>query len=325
VLKYSPPIVLGAFPDGVIAFVNSSFLADVRFDGAGNLYAADGDDNRLVSPPFSSSMRILIYPSYSFLPQLFIPQEETLKSVGGAASYVYGQSNLSSETPEQVSVTSLYYPTSLTLAHGMVVVCSSAENRVLVFPPGPPAVNGIAAIRVLGQPDFMSHNRGSALDEMFLPYGVVYDDATNTLWVTDTYNNRILRFSNSIVPVQELAPLDVVITFQGQQPTVFFYPKGLLRRGYTLLKSSLTPLTKIDPVSGSIYPGQKQLLIQPQVIEELDSNETVTSTTALPWLNYTASTTAHAWDNQYFVFSVVFHGGAQVFPCDGDLLTPPSL
>jgi hypothetical protein len=66
-------------------------------------------------------------------------------------------------------------------------------------------------------------------------------------------------------------------------------------------------------VSGSIYPGQKQLLIQPQAIEELDSNKTVVSTTTLPLLNYTVSTTVDASNNQHFTFSSVLHGGAQVF------------
>jgi len=162
-----------------------------------------------------------------FQQKVFIPQEETLKSVGGIASYVYGQSNLSSETPEQFSATSLNYAAGLALADGVVIVCSSNENRVMVFPPGPPASNDIAAIRVLGQPDFTSIAHGFALDQMYLPYGVAYDGVANTLWVTDTQNNRILRFSDFIVPVQNLAPLDVIITFQRQQPTVFVYPKGL--------------------------------------------------------------------------------------------------
>jgi len=66
-------------------------------------------------------------------------------------------------------------------------------------------------------------------------------------------------------------------------------------------------------MSGSIYPGQKQLLIQPQAIEELDSNKTVISATTLPLLNYTISTTVDAWDNQHFTFSSALHGDAQVF------------
>jgi len=48
--------------------------------------------------------------------------------------------------------------------------------------------------------------------------------------VADTLNNRVLSFENFMVRVQDLALLDVVVTFQGQQPTVFVYPKGLFRR-----------------------------------------------------------------------------------------------
>jgi len=164
---------------------------------------------------------------------VFIPQTETLKSMGAVASYVYGQSDVYSKTPEPTSATSLNYTAGLAIAaDGMVVVCSSNDNRVMVFPPGPPVSNDIAAIQVLGQPDFTSHVSGSALDRMSLPYDVAYDSVANTLWVVDTFNSRLLRFSKFIVRVQNLnESLGVVIPFQGQQPTVFVYPKGLLRKG----------------------------------------------------------------------------------------------
>ena len=83
---------------------------------------------------------------------------------------------------------------------------------------------------------------------MSLPYDAAYNGVANTLWVLDTFNSRLLRFSKFIVRVQNLSSLDVVITFQGQQPTVFAYPKGLFA--------------------------------QSQAIEELDSNDTVISTSA---------------------------------------------
>ena len=86
---------------------------------------------------------------------------------------------------------------------------------------------------LLGQPDFTSHASGSALDRMSLPYDVAYDSLANTLWVVDTLNSRVLSFPDFMVRVQNLNDsLDVVITFQGQQPTVFVYPKGLPKRRY---------------------------------------------------------------------------------------------
>jgi DNA-binding beta-propeller fold protein YncE len=150
--------------------------------------------------------------------------------MGAVASHVYGQSDVY-KTLEPTSATSLNYTAGLAIADGMVVVCSSNDNRVMVFPPGPPVSNDIAAIRVLGQPDFASHGSGSTLSRMSLPYDVAYDSVANTLWVVDTFNSRVLSFSNSIVRVlQNLTSLDVIITFQGQQPTVFVYPKGLFEK-----------------------------------------------------------------------------------------------
>jgi len=236
VLKYSPPIVLGAFPDGVIGppYVNFFSPSNLRFDVAGNLYVSDTLAYRLVcpsSPPLSFLFLLQTLFSPPQTKKVFISKEETSKSVGAVASHVYGQSNLSSETQEPISATSLNYAVGLTLADGMVVVCSADENRVMVFPPGPPASNNIPAIRVLGQPSFTSGVHGSTLDRMILPYGVVYDNVANTLWVADTLNNRILSFKDFIVQVlQNLTSLDVVIAFQGRQPTVFVYPKGLFLR-----------------------------------------------------------------------------------------------
>jgi len=231
--------------------------------------------------------------------------------MGAVASHVYGQADLYSKTPEQISATSLNYSIGLAIADGMVVVCSANDNRVMVFPPGPPASDGIAAIRVLGQPDFTSQASGSALDRMSLPWDVAYDSVANTLWVVDTFNSRVLSFENFVVRVQGLTSLGVAITFQGQ-PSVFVYPKGFVE-GRPLLENPLTH--KIDPVTANIYPGQKQLLIQPQVIEELEnSNETVPSTSTLSLLNYTVSTTVDASNNQQFTFSAPeLPGGAQVF------------
>ena len=245
--------------------------------------------------------------------------------MGAVASHVYGQADLYSKTPEQISATSLNYSIGLAIADGMVVVCSANDNRVMVFPPGPPASDGIAAIRVLGQPDFTSQASGSALDRMSLPWDVAYDSVANTLWVVDTFNSRVLSFENFVVRVQGLTSLGVVITFQGQQPSVFVYPKGFVE-GRPLLENPLTH--KIDPVTANIYPGQRQLLIQPQVIEELEnSNETVSSTSTLSLLNYTVSTTVDASNNQQFTFSAPeLPGGAQVFfvYCGSPTLTLPS-
>ena len=147
--------------------------SNLRFDVAGNLYVSDPRLSIGMSVPLAPLFLLSISspPPPPKQKKVFIFKEETSKSVGAVASY--GQSNVSSETHEPpISATSLNY--TLPLADGMVIVCSADENRVLVFPPGPPASNDIAAIRVLGQPGFTSDLYGSALDRMSLPYGVIY-------------------------------------------------------------------------------------------------------------------------------------------------------
>ncbi len=82
---------------------------------------------------------------------------------------------------------------------GNLYVADSQSNRVVRFL-GASLTTGMNADLVLGQADFNSKqaNRGSAAaaNTMYQPYSVAIDKYDN-VWVSDTLNNRILKFSSA--------------------------------------------------------------------------------------------------------------------------------
>jgi len=87
----------------------------------------------------------------------------------------------------------LSQPTYLALdAAGNLYVADSSNNRVLRFP----ADGTTTAVQVLGQPDFISASPGATPTTLNYPQGIVVDNAGN-LYVSDTYNSRVLAYSAS--------------------------------------------------------------------------------------------------------------------------------
>ncbi len=77
---------------------------------------------------------------------------------------------------------------------GNLWVTDNQNCRVLRFPAGEPrGVAGDTADMVLGQPDFTSWGCGSEPDRMFAP-AAVRVDATGSVYVADSLNNRVLIF-----------------------------------------------------------------------------------------------------------------------------------
>jgi uncharacterized protein (TIGR03437 family) len=74
---------------------------------------------------------------------------------------------------------------------GQLLVSDVLLNRVLLFVP--PFTSGMAASKVIGQPDFTSSNSGSAPDRLNNPYGIGVD-SDDRLYVADAINNRVQFF-----------------------------------------------------------------------------------------------------------------------------------
>ena len=131
---------------------------------------------------------------------------QTALSPGPQAQASSGQVGQSSATSTSCTLP----PSSQSLCHpeqsdidpltGNLWVADHADNRVLMFPKVGGAISPFARV-VLGQQDFASYlcNQGGAPSAKTLcnPRGVAVDSAGN-IWVSDTGNNRVLKYS---VPV----------------------------------------------------------------------------------------------------------------------------
>jgi sugar lactone lactonase YvrE len=168
-----PDLVTGApgLSDTVIA--GASALA---FDAAGNLWAADAPNNRVLrfTAPFAS---------------------------GAAATFVLGQSGYllgAANRGGAVGANTLDWPAGVAVdAGGNVWVSDSGSSRVLRWTAASVgaafASPGPSADTVLGQALLTSAAAGVSQSALNNPGGI-YFDAIGNLWVADSFNSRVLRF-----------------------------------------------------------------------------------------------------------------------------------
>jgi len=80
-------------------------------------------------------------------------------------------------------------------AAGTLYVSAYSNNRILVFKNAAAKADGAAADGVIGQPDFTTTTPGLSERKLGGVYIGMALDAAGRLWVSDSDNNRILRFS----------------------------------------------------------------------------------------------------------------------------------
>jgi len=154
VLEYKPPFSTGMAASLVLGQGNFTNNAEsigptamngpwaVAFDGSGNLWVADYDNNRVLEfvPPFTNNMAATV--------------------VLGQADLVHNAINEGFPTPTAATLSS---PLQVAFSsNGNLWVNDSGNNRTLVF--APPFINGMNATDVIGQPSFSadSPNQGLA-------------------------------------------------------------------------------------------------------------------------------------------------------------------
>ena len=155
-------------------------------DKNGDLFVADAGNGRVLRfpAPFSVSAGLVQRPNL-----------------------VLGQANLTTKVTDPTSRT-MSYPYGLGLTvEGHVVVSDFGHNRVLFFRrPSGDFVNGMAAERVLGQPDFFSSSRNSSTTAgMSGPSGLALD-TDDRLYLADSLNNRVLVFDRVTVTGNNAPP-----------------------------------------------------------------------------------------------------------------------
>ncbi len=96
---------------------------------------------------------------------------------------------------------------------GRLYVSEDYGNRVLWFDSAYAKPNGANADGVLGEPDFVTDSAVASKNGLASPWGTCIDPITNTFWIADAANNRILRFTAS-TPLTSVA-------FASTQPTQF--------------------------------------------------------------------------------------------------------
>ncbi|MBN1899833.1 hypothetical protein JW926_00740 [Candidatus Sumerlaeota bacterium] len=118
--------------------------------------------------------------------------------MGKEADMVLGQNDFGGDRPNVggISPTSLSAPLGLFVAsNGNLHVCDSGNNRILIF--SPPIANDVIADGLLGQYSYDSGDpdAGAAISNVgfYYPTAVIVDTALN-VYVTDTFNNRVLYF-----------------------------------------------------------------------------------------------------------------------------------
>ena len=74
-------------------------------------------------------------------------------------------------------------------------VTDSSNNRLLRFSSISTKANGAAADGVIGQADFVTGTSAVSSQAFNFPRGTAFVDATGSLWIADSFNNRVLRFA----------------------------------------------------------------------------------------------------------------------------------
>ena len=163
--------------------------AGIAVDANGNLYVAVPHDNR-----------VLVF--------------STAAGSGSSATNVFGQNNFTTTTPDtavypQASASTLSAPSDVKVdGSGNVFIADSANNRVIRIPAG-----SKSATQIRGQNNPVSNGpnqiKPSSID---VPYqmAIDYSQSPYALYVSDTGNNRVLVWNDS-VHFQDGDPADLVI------------------------------------------------------------------------------------------------------------------
>ena len=124
--------------------------------------------------------------------------------MGNAPSLILGQPGPQYSGPLGIGVQGLNAPVGLAVdpTTGNLYVADFGDNRVVRFPSPFNNPSRVQPDEVFGQPNFSTLSAGATSNaSLNQPRAVAFDSAGN-LWVADTGNNRVLRFSAAVLNQQ---------------------------------------------------------------------------------------------------------------------------
>ncbi len=158
--------------DGTASQNGMSDPVGLVVDNSGTLWVADSGNNRVLRFDHAAN-----------------------KANGANADAVLGQPDFVSNGTATTQ-NGMNLPAEITMdSNGTLWIADQWNNRVLRFDNAASKANGANADAVLGQSDFVSGGHATTQIGMWYPSGVALD-SSGTLWVTDSSNNRVLRFNN---------------------------------------------------------------------------------------------------------------------------------
>ncbi|MBF0451183.1 MAG: hypothetical protein HQK75_10805, partial [Candidatus Magnetomorum sp.] len=145
----------------------------IHVDPFGRLWVADQSNNRVLRFDSASS-----------------------KTSGADADAVLGQFDFTSSTAG-IDQDLFHSPSAIWFdVEGRLWIADKGNNRILRFDHVGQKENGDNADAVLGQSNYTSNTSGTTQNTFNQPSGIVYDNAGN-LFISDSGNNRILKFTNA--------------------------------------------------------------------------------------------------------------------------------
>lgn len=131
------------------------------------------------------------------------------KPNGAAADGVLGQPDLTSGV-QGSGATGLERPMAIAISNrGSLFVACERGNRVVRFDQAASLPNGAAASAVFGQPDFDTTTAGTGPGGLSNPVGLAISK-TDSLWVCDQFNSRLLRIDGASTRVSGTPAIAVV-------------------------------------------------------------------------------------------------------------------
>jgi len=182
----------GAFPMASSGVLYGA--SDVRVDANGRVFVADSSNNRVLE--FAAGAK--------------------------AASQVWGQADFASNSVNQIKPGSIGAPYKIAIDYSQapfaIYVSDRYNNRVLGWKDSAHFHNGDPADIVIGQPGFATgaaniDTQGSATPSktsLSAPMGLAIDPGNGSLYVSDSGNNRVLRYPRPVDQTGRITP-DLVI------------------------------------------------------------------------------------------------------------------